>query len=110
MTTKKTRIKHAPEFKAEALKLAEKIGVTAAARQLSLYESQIYGWRKAVKKDAKISDRERELAIVRISVIANACFGLFRTPEPALFIFPYFYSKCSDCATFLIDSPPSSIR
>ncbi|CAK3056285.1 hypothetical protein VCRA2126O85_60174 [Vibrio crassostreae] len=24
MTTKKTRIKHAPEFKAEALKLAEK--------------------------------------------------------------------------------------
>ncbi len=60
MTTKKTRIKHAPEFKAEALKLAEKVGV--AARQLSLYESQIYGWRKAVKKDAKISDREKELA------------------------------------------------
>ncbi|WP_345774825.1 ClbS/DfsB family four-helix bundle protein [Vibrio campbellii] len=47
---------------------------------------------------------------VRISVIANACFGLFRTPEPALFLFPYFYSKCSDCASFLIDSPPSSIR
>ncbi|WP_229676487.1 IS66 family insertion sequence element accessory protein TnpA, partial [Marinomonas arctica] len=35
---------------------------------------------------------------VRISVIANACFGLFRTPGPALFLFPYFYSKCSDCA------------
>lgn len=50
MTTKKTRIKHAPEFKAEALKLAEKVGVAAAARQLSLYESQIYGWRKAVKR------------------------------------------------------------
>ncbi|EGQ8190933.1 hypothetical protein I7104_000002 [Vibrio parahaemolyticus] len=47
---------------------------------------------------------------LRISVIANACFGLFRTPEPALFLFPYFYSKCSDCASFLIDSPPSSIR
>ncbi|MGB2079824.1 MAG: transposase, partial [Vibrio sp.] len=47
MRTKKTRIKHAPEFKAEALKLAEKVGVAAAARQLSLYESQIYGWRKA---------------------------------------------------------------
>lgn len=46
MTTKKTRIKHAPEFKAEALKLTEKVGV-AAARQLSLYESKIYGWRKA---------------------------------------------------------------
>ncbi len=58
MTTKKTRIKHAPEFKAEALKLAEKVGVAAAARQLSLYESQIYWWHKAVKKEAKISDRE----------------------------------------------------
>ncbi|MGX9522649.1 IS66 family insertion sequence element accessory protein TnpB [Vibrio mediterranei] len=31
---------------------------------------------------------------LRLSVIANACFGLFRTPEPALFLFPYFYSKC----------------
>ena len=61
MTTKKTRIKRAPEFKPEALNLAEKVGV-AAARQLSLCESQIYGWRKAVKKEAKISDRERELA------------------------------------------------
>ncbi len=34
MTTKKTRIKDAREFKAEALKLAEKIGV-AATRHLS---------------------------------------------------------------------------
>ncbi|RAS59130.1 hypothetical protein DET48_12942 [Vibrio diazotrophicus] len=41
MTTKKTRIKHSPEFKAEALKPAEKVGVAAAARQLSLHESQI---------------------------------------------------------------------
>ncbi len=47
MTTKKTRIKHSPEFKAEALKLADKVGVTAAARQLSLYESQIYGWQSS---------------------------------------------------------------
>ncbi|CAK2110983.1 IS3 element protein InsE (fragment) [Vibrio crassostreae] len=34
MTTKKTRIKHALEFKVEALKLEEKVGVAAAARQL----------------------------------------------------------------------------
>ncbi|WP_029784233.1 hypothetical protein, partial [Vibrio parahaemolyticus] len=39
MTTKKTRIKHSPEFKAETLKLADKEGVAAAARQLSLHES-----------------------------------------------------------------------
>jgi transposase len=43
MATKKTRIKHAPEFKVEALKLAEKVGIAAATQQLSLYESQIYG-------------------------------------------------------------------
>ncbi|WP_264876891.1 IS3 family transposase [Vibrio agarivorans] len=62
MTTKKTRIKHSPEFKAEALKLAEKVGVAAAARQLSLHESQIYGWRKNSKKDTNTSQREQELA------------------------------------------------
>lgn len=37
MTTKKIRIKHAPEFKAEALKLADNVDVYAAARQLLLY-------------------------------------------------------------------------
>ncbi|UTZ41385.1 hypothetical protein [Vibrio campbellii] len=36
MTSKKKRIIHSPEFKAEALKLAEKVGVAAAARQLSV--------------------------------------------------------------------------
>ncbi len=62
MTTKKTRIKHSPEFKAETLKLADKEGVAAAARQLSLHESQIYGWRKAAKKDPSTSQREKDLA------------------------------------------------
>ena len=38
-TTKKTRKQHTPEFRNEALKLAERIGVVAAARELSLYES-----------------------------------------------------------------------
>ncbi|WP_224055373.1 IS3 family transposase [Vibrio penaeicida] len=61
-TNKKTRIKHSPEFKAEALKLSEKVGVAAAARQLGLHESQIYGWRKAIKKDTSTSQRERDLA------------------------------------------------
>ncbi|CDT15077.1 IS3 element protein InsE [Vibrio coralliirubri] len=61
MTTKKTRIKHSPEFNAKALKLAEKVGVAAAARQLSLNESQIYGWRKNSKKDTNTSQREQEL-------------------------------------------------
>lgn len=35
MTTKKTKIEHSPEFKAEALKLADKVEIAATARQLS---------------------------------------------------------------------------
>ncbi len=40
-TSKKRRKQHTPEFCDEALKLAERIGVAAAARELSLYESQL---------------------------------------------------------------------
>ncbi len=46
MTNKMKRFIHSLEFKAETLKLVEKVGVTAAVRQLSLHESQIYAWRK----------------------------------------------------------------
>ncbi|MET4881001.1 IS3 family transposase, partial [Morganella morganii] len=42
--SKKPRKQHSPEFRSEALKLAERIGVAAAARQLELYESQLYNW------------------------------------------------------------------
>lgn len=40
-TTKKLRKQHTPEFRQEGLKLAERIGVAAAARELNLYESQL---------------------------------------------------------------------
>jgi len=43
MKANKTRKVHTQEFKAEALKLAERIGVAAAARELKVYESQLYG-------------------------------------------------------------------
>lgn len=62
MTKKKKRIIHSPEFKVETLKLAEKAGVAAAARQLSLHESQIYAWRKTVRKGTTTSQRQMELA------------------------------------------------
>ncbi|ENT2131254.1 transposase, partial [Escherichia coli] len=48
-TSKKTRKQHSPEFRSEALKLAERIGVAAAARELSLYESQLYAWRSKLQ-------------------------------------------------------------
>jgi len=43
--TKKTtepRRQHPPEFRVEALALADKIGVAAAARDLNLHASQLY--------------------------------------------------------------------
>ena len=40
-TAKKTRKQHSPEFHDEALKLAERLGFTIAARELNLFESQL---------------------------------------------------------------------
>ena len=54
----KPRKQHTPEFRQEALKFAERIGVAAAARQLNLYESQLYAWRK--KQQQTLTGAERE--------------------------------------------------
>lgn len=61
-TSKKPRKQHSPEFRSEALKLAERIGVAAAARELSLYESQLYAWRSKRQQQMTSSERESELA------------------------------------------------
>ncbi len=61
-TSKKPRKQHTPEFRQEALKLAERIGVAAAARELSLYESQLYAWRSKQKQQLTSTERESELA------------------------------------------------
>lgn len=60
--SKKPRKQHTPEFRHEALKLAERIGVAAAARELSLYESQLYTWRTRQQQQLTSSERESELA------------------------------------------------
>ncbi|WP_370822705.1 IS3 family transposase [Pectobacterium polaris] len=61
-TSKKPRKQHSPEFRQEALKLAERIGVAAAARELGLYESQLYHWRSKQQQRLTSSERENELA------------------------------------------------
>ncbi|MBR9958196.1 IS3 family transposase [Cronobacter sakazakii] len=61
-TSKKPRKQHTPEFRNEALKLAERIGVATAARELSLYESQLYAWRSKQHQQMTSSERESELA------------------------------------------------
>lgn len=58
LTSKKSRKQHTPEFRQEALKLAERIGVAAAAHELSLYESQVYAWRSKLKNAYFSSERE----------------------------------------------------
>lgn len=59
----KFRKQYTPEFRAEALKLAERIGVAAAARELSLYESQLYNWRSKLKNAHSSSEREQEMSV-----------------------------------------------
>ena len=58
--------KHDPdwmrEFRQEALKLAERIGVAAAARELNLYESQLYNWRSKQQNQQTSSERELEMS------------------------------------------------
>ncbi|WP_224558238.1 IS3 family transposase [Pectobacterium versatile] len=61
-TSKKPRKQHTPEFRNEALKLAERISVAAAARELSLYESQLYNWRSKQQSQTTSSERESEQA------------------------------------------------
>ncbi|HAO4184553.1 TPA: transposase [Salmonella enterica] len=61
-TIKKIRKQYTPEFLQETLKLAERIGVAAAARELRLYESQLYNWRSKQQQQLSSSDRANELA------------------------------------------------
>ena len=52
-TSKKPRKQHSPEFRSEALKLA---------RELSLYESQLYNWRSKQQNQQTSSERELEMS------------------------------------------------
>lgn len=61
-TKKATRKQHSPEFKAEALALAERIGVPKAAKELGLHDSQLYGWRSKAMAKRDQSDLEQAQA------------------------------------------------
>ena len=65
MTTKtksgKTRQRHSQQYKAESL--AVKVGVPAAARQLGLYESQLYSWRSKARFSQDKSAMEERLLV-----------------------------------------------
>ena len=58
---KTTRIRYTDEYKSEALILAEKVGVGAAAKELGLHESQLYAWRNKAKQRETSSEAEQRL-------------------------------------------------
>jgi transposase len=61
-TKKATRRQHSPEFREEALALAEKIGIPKAAKELGLHDSQLYGWRSKARAKRDQSDLEQSQA------------------------------------------------
>ena len=61
-TKKATRRQHSPEFREEALALAEKIGIPKAAKELGLHDSQLYGWRSKARSKRDQSDLEQSQA------------------------------------------------
>jgi transposase len=60
--TPQTNKRYTAEFKAEALKLAERLGVAEAAEKLGIYPSQIYSWRSALNNSRTGAERESLLA------------------------------------------------
>ena len=68
-----TRKQYTKEFKLEAVKLAEKIGVPQAAEDLGVFPNLLYRWRKAAQKEGveafrghgKLTERDEELRKLR---------------------------------------------
>lgn len=64
---KLVRKQYSPEYRTEALSLADRIGVPQAARQLRIDGRLIYNWRKALEAKTSVSQAEQSLAA------ENAC-------------------------------------
>ncbi|OFV03014.1 transposase [Morganella sp. HMSC11D09] len=60
-TSKTARKQYTPELRDDALKLAERTGIAAAACELSLHESQLYNWRSKQQQRMSFSARENKL-------------------------------------------------
>ena len=57
---KESRMRRTPQFKAEAIALADAVGVVAAARDLGIHTSQLYDWRRKQRKAETVSQWERD--------------------------------------------------
>lgn len=58
---KKTRTNYPDDYKTEAVRLAQSIGTTAAAKELGIQTSQIYGWRNKQRVQASTTEIENRL-------------------------------------------------
>ena len=61
--TNKARKRYSQEYKNEALALGKKLGISTAAKQLGLHESQLYYWRSKARLDQTSSERENQLQL-----------------------------------------------
>lgn len=59
---KTKRASYSDAYRAEALALAARIGVSAAAKELGIQPSQLYQWRTKAEHEAGQTERERALA------------------------------------------------
>jgi transposase len=59
---KQTRQSYNSEFKSEALRLADSIGVAAAATQLGLVSGQLYSWRSQLSKKQNVTTEQQSMA------------------------------------------------
>lgn len=62
-TSSKVRQRHSQQYKTESLALAEKVGVSTAAKQLGLHESQLYSWRSKARLAQDRSAVEERLLV-----------------------------------------------
>ena len=60
-TKKSQRTVRSDEYKTEAVKLADTVGVSAAAKQLGIHSTQLYSWRNKLRVKESRSDAEIRL-------------------------------------------------
>lgn len=60
---KTTRKRHSPQYKQEALALAERVGVPSAAKQLGINETQLYSWPSKERQQKERGETEQQLAL-----------------------------------------------
>ena len=59
----KSRKRYSKQYKDEALALAERIGVSEAAKQLGLHDTQLYAWRSKARLQQQRGEVEEKLAL-----------------------------------------------